>query len=117
MQDKDREKNPLISDITANKIFTIHENTNNEKKIREPSNERTYKQDCEKIPHMQIPKKNAFSTLCGRKFSLSNIKNMRNDDLFTIKKLNDPFTENKFSNKFSQKNYKDHIYMGIFFLL
>ena len=91
-----------------NRTFNERAKSNNEKETSNSKKPRIIEKN---IPVPQAANQK-LSNLYGRKFSLSNLKNMRPDEIFSHKKIRDQLSENKFGNVQKNRSFKEEIFLG-----
>ena len=91
-----------------NRTFNERAKSNNEKETSNSKKPRIIEKN---IPVTQTANQK-LSNLYGRKFSLSNLKNMRPDEIFSHKKIRDQLSENKFGNVQKNRSFKEEIFLG-----
>ena len=65
-------------------------------------------------PQVLFAKKTSLNSINGRKFSLSNLKNMKIEDIYSNKKTKDTYADNKILNiPPRKKSFKEEILYGI----
>lgn len=92
----------------VNRTFYERAKSNNEKETSNSKQPRIIEKN---IPVPQTANQK-LSNLYGRKFSLSNLKNLRPDEIFSQKKIRDQLSENKSGNVQKNRSFKEEIFLG-----